>query len=72
LGIYRDALASASHTAVAPEGTIMVYEQIRGGKESHSWLNVGEERKLFKEEQVSIRSRVLAANRVKEVQKRFF
>jgi hypothetical protein len=50
IGVYRLALADAYAHATPPDGAILVFEHSRGGKVSHSWLNVGEELKLQKEE----------------------
>src|SRR5205807_8054254 len=49
LGIYRAALADTHPKAIPPLGTIMVFERSRAGKVRHSWLSVGEEKKLERE-----------------------
>jgi hypothetical protein len=51
IGVYRLTLADAYVNATPPDGAILAFEHSRGGKLSHSWLNVGEELKLQREEQ---------------------
>ena len=48
-GIYRMALASVSTNARATPGTILSFATYKGGRESISWLNTGEEAKLERE-----------------------
>jgi len=48
-GIYRLALSHLSSDAVPGDGTIFSFVRSRAGKESLSWLNVGEELKLERE-----------------------
>jgi hypothetical protein len=70
LGIYRAVLADTRPDAIPPPGTIMVFERSRAGKVSHSWLSVGEEKKLELEaaQPKRLKERFLKA---KEAQKRF-
>jgi len=49
LPLYREALAEGLPGATPPPGVIMLFEQLRGGHASHSWLGVGEELKLEQE-----------------------
>ncbi len=58
LALYRAALREGIPGAVPPEGVIMLFEKLRGGQASHSWLNVGEESKLQREARSGIRRRV--------------
>jgi hypothetical protein len=51
VGVYRVALADAFADAIPPHGTIFTFEHSRGGRFSHSWLNVGEEMKLQREQE---------------------
>lgn len=46
LGIYRVALAEGYPDATPPTGAIMLFERSRAGRMGHSFLSVGEERKL--------------------------
>jgi hypothetical protein len=48
-GIHRMALAAVSADAQPARGTIFSFTTHRGGAESHSWLNTGEEEKLERE-----------------------
>lgn len=48
-GIHRMALATVSADAKPASGTIFSFTTHRGGGESHSWLNTGEEEKLERE-----------------------
>jgi hypothetical protein len=48
IGVYRLALAAAH--AGPPSGAILIFEHSRDGNVSHSWLNVGEELNLEREE----------------------
>jgi hypothetical protein len=48
-GIHRMALASISPDAVPVRDSIFAFARYAGGKESISWLNVGEEQKLERE-----------------------
>ncbi len=48
LGVYRVALGAAH--ATPPSGTILMFQSSRRGAVSHSWLHVGEEMKLHREE----------------------
>ncbi len=63
IGVYRLALAAAHVQATPPRGAILVFEHSRRGKLSLSWLNVGEELKLQREEQDvdSCRAKLLKA-----------
>jgi hypothetical protein len=58
LPLYRAALREGLPGAVPPEGTIMVFEQSRGGRAIHSWLNVGEEDKLEREARSGLSHRI--------------
>jgi hypothetical protein len=49
LALYRAALRASLPSAKPPPGSIMLFEQLRGGRSSHSWLNDGEEGKLASE-----------------------
>jgi hypothetical protein len=55
--VYRLALADKYIHATPPAGTILVFEHSGRGRVSRSWLNVGEELKLQKEEHDIDRSR---------------
>jgi hypothetical protein len=48
-GIYRVALSGLCRDAIPPAGTIFAFRRYRAGRESYSWLSVGEELKLERE-----------------------
>ncbi len=58
LPLYRAALREGLPGAVAPDGAIMLFEKICGGRGIYMWLNVGEERKLEREARESLRHRI--------------
>ena len=72
LTLYRVALEEAFPGAHAPEGTIMVFEEWRAGGAGTSWLSVGEEDKLEREEQEAIEKRTLKWQEAVRAQSLFY
>ena len=66
------ALLSRHPDAAPPPGSIMLFEGTRGGRTGTSWLNVGEESKLFDEEKTALATSLSAVQKVREVRHRFF
>jgi hypothetical protein len=58
LPLYRAALREGLPGAVPPDGTIMLFEIMRGGRAAHAWLSIGEEGKLEREAREGLRPRV--------------
>jgi hypothetical protein len=58
LPLYRATIAKGLPDSRPPDGTIMVFEAIRGGQVTHEWLNTGEEEKLELEAVEGFNSRV--------------
>lgn len=72
LSIYSIALFEKYPKATPPEGTIMLLETLRDGKAEHSWLNVGEEKKLEIEALNSYDSSIESYRKCIETQRRFY
>ncbi len=72
MGVYRVALLEKSADAHPPEGTIMIFEKTRAGKNGRSWLNEGEEDKLESEAAQGLGSRQEQMRKAREAQQRFF
>jgi hypothetical protein len=58
LPLYRAALREGLPGTVPPDGAIMLFEVMRAGRAGHSWLKVGEERKLEREAKGGSRYRI--------------
>jgi hypothetical protein len=58
LPLYRAALREGLPGAVPPDGAIMLFEVMRGGRAGHMWLSVGEEKKLEREAEGGFRHRI--------------
>ena len=72
LGIYRIALRECYPGANPPPGTIMVFERVRDGRTSRSWLNTGEESKLERDAVEALGSRREHTRQARQAAARYF
>lgn len=72
LPIFRVALREKYPRAVPYENTIMLFEHARNNQKWHSWLNIGEERKLESGAKSALKRQLSELEKCRKVQEQLF